>query len=174
MTGRTLFEIEGPKTQSIEAVKTLLAFVGRGCDPLPSEISLENGRLMLILSNKKDVYYVTTAKACSCPSAMYRPGKSCKHQRKYFPQLKKTQEEIEAEIDAELASYKGPSRLARPKEESLLSGSFKPIQPEYAEPRPAKASASSLVSEMAIDAIFPTTTAEEVEYWQQKEKAEVA
>ena len=73
----------GPTTQSIDAIKSLLAYVGRASDPLPTDVSLENGRLVLVLSNKKDVYYTTTTKACSCPSATYHGGR-CKHQRKYF------------------------------------------------------------------------------------------
>ena len=38
---------------------------------------------MLVLSNKKDCFYVTTARACSCPAAVYNHG-PCKHQRKHF------------------------------------------------------------------------------------------
>ncbi len=88
MAGRTLVQIQNPVTQSVDAIKSLLAFVGRSSNPLPSDVSLENGRLILVLSNKKDVYYCTTATKCSCPSAAYRPDASCKHQRKYFPQPK--------------------------------------------------------------------------------------
>lgn len=29
---------------------------------------------------------LTTARACSCPAAIYHPGTRCKHSRKYFPQ----------------------------------------------------------------------------------------
>lgn len=89
MTTRTIFDGASPKTQSIEAVKALLVWKGRAIDPLPSKIEFVNqddgNRLMLILSNKKNSYYVTTAKACSCPAATYHPGQSCKHQRKHFP-----------------------------------------------------------------------------------------
>lgn len=74
----------GPITQSVEAVKTLLAMVGRASDPLPTDVSLDNGRLVLVLSNKRDAYYVVTAQACSCPAASWHPGQRCKHQRKYF------------------------------------------------------------------------------------------
>jgi hypothetical protein len=45
----------------------------------------EEGRMILVLSNKKDGYYVVTATKCSCPSATYRGG-PCKHIRKHFPQ----------------------------------------------------------------------------------------
>jgi len=86
MSGKNLLEgRSGPTTQSIDAIKSLLAYVGRASDPLPTDVSLENGRLVLVLSNKKDVYYTTTTKACSCPSATYRGGR-CKHMRHYFPQ----------------------------------------------------------------------------------------
>jgi len=85
MNERTILNIEAPTTQSIASVKALLGYVGRGFDPLPTDVSLENGRMVLILSNKKDCYYVTTARACSCPAAVYSHNGPCKHQRKYFP-----------------------------------------------------------------------------------------
>jgi hypothetical protein len=88
MSGKTLIQTENPKTQSIDAVKTLLAYVGRASDPLPSDVSLENGRVVLILSNKRDCYYVATSRACSCPANTWHPGQSCKHQRKFFPKIK--------------------------------------------------------------------------------------
>jgi hypothetical protein len=91
LKGRT-----GPITQSIDAVKNLLAFVGRASDPMPSDVSLDNGRLVLVLSNKKDVYYTVTATACSCPGATYRGGK-CKHQRKYFPMEQATNAAMEGD-----------------------------------------------------------------------------
>ena len=81
LEGRT-----GPITQSIDAIKSLLAYVGRESDPLPTDVSLDNGRLVLVLSNKTDSYYTVTAKACSCPAATYYPGQPCKHQRRFFPQ----------------------------------------------------------------------------------------
>ena len=86
MSGNLLEGRSGPVTQSVDAVKTLLAFVGRASDPMPTDVTLDNGRLVLVLSNKKDVYYTCTARACSCPSSTYRHGQTCKHQRKYFPQ----------------------------------------------------------------------------------------
>jgi len=86
MNGKNLLEGRtGPITQSLAAVKSLLAFVGRASDPLPSDVSLDNGRVVLVLSNKKDVYYCTTSRACSCPAHNFGHGNRCKHQRKYFP-----------------------------------------------------------------------------------------
>jgi len=79
----------GPVTQSLDAVKILLSFVGIASDPMPSDVTLDNGRMVLVLSNKKDCYYVVTQKACSCPAASYHHG-PCKHQRKYFPQAETT------------------------------------------------------------------------------------
>lgn len=84
MNERTLLTSASPITQSIDAVKSLLAYVGRASDPLPTDVSFDNGRLILVLNNKKDAYYTVTAKACSCPSAIYRHNGPCKHQRKYF------------------------------------------------------------------------------------------
>jgi hypothetical protein len=80
LEGRT-----GPITQSVDAVKALLQWKKIASDPLPADLSMNNGRLVLVLSNKNDVYYTTTARACSCPSATYRGGR-CKHMRHYFPQ----------------------------------------------------------------------------------------
>jgi hypothetical protein len=89
MSGNNLLEGRfGPVTQSADAVKTLLAFVGRASDPLPSDVTLDNGRLVLVLNNKKDAYYTVTSAKCSCPAATYHRG-PCKHQRKYFPQVAK-------------------------------------------------------------------------------------
>ena len=85
MQGETIVGINCPKTQTLDAVKSLLTYAGRPFDPLPTDVSLENGRLVLVLSSKKDAYYCTTSRACSCPAAAYRPGQRCKHQKKYFP-----------------------------------------------------------------------------------------
>ncbi|MDD2836594.1 MAG: hypothetical protein PHY05_10670 [Methanothrix sp.] len=82
LEGRT-----GPVTQSVVAVKNLLAFVGRASDPLPTDVTLDNGRLVLVLNNKKDAYYTCTAARCSCPGNQFRHN--CKHMRKYFPETAK-------------------------------------------------------------------------------------
>ena len=87
MERRRLLASVSPVTQSIEAVKALLVYAGRASDPLPTFLELGRGRCVLVLSNKKDAYYTVTPKECSCPSAAYRQGKPCKHQRKYFPEM---------------------------------------------------------------------------------------
>ena len=89
MSGKILVQIQTPVTQSIDAVKALLTWRGRGCNPMPSILEFVNegeGCMVLVLSNKKDSYYVVTPVKCSCPAATYHPGQPCKHQRKHFPQ----------------------------------------------------------------------------------------
>ena len=83
MTEKNLLEGRtGPVTQSVDAIKNLLIHMGKAISPLPSEIPLDNGRLVLILSNKKDAYYTCTARACSYPGNQFRHN--CKHQRAHF------------------------------------------------------------------------------------------
>lgn len=91
MAGKTLIDIQKPTTQTLDAIKALLSWRGRASDPLPSFLEMGEGenRLVLVLSNKKDCYYVATARDCSCPAAIYHHG-PCKHQRKYFPEVKVT------------------------------------------------------------------------------------
>ena len=112
---------ESPKTQSVAAVKALLAWKQVSCDPLPEFVEMGDGdsRLVLVLSNKKDAFYTVTSRACSCPAATYHHG-PCKHQRKYFPQPKKSREELEAEGEAILVAHHNiVKRLARPPESSI-------------------------------------------------------
>ena len=82
-------------SQCIESVLELLKYRKLPTAPLPESIELPG--LMLVLSNKKDVYYVVTDVGCSCPSASYRPGQRCKHQRKYYPKVKAAREDAECE-----------------------------------------------------------------------------
>ncbi len=96
-----------PVTQSREAVKQLITYHNHGVEPqeMPDFYRL-TGEMVLVLNNKKDSYYVTTPRSCSCPAATYNPGQPCKHSRKYFPQPKR---EVIAEEPTE-----GARRLARP------------------------------------------------------------
>ncbi len=89
MSGNLLEGRSGLVKQSRDAVKTLLAYVGRASDPMPSDVTLDNGRMVLVLSNKKDAYYTVTAAKCSCPAATYNRS-PCKHMRRYFPQAEAT------------------------------------------------------------------------------------
>jgi hypothetical protein len=106
MAGKTLINIEKPTTQAVDAVKALLAWKGHPINPLPADVSRENGRMVLILSNKKDCFYVTTARACSCPAAVYHHG-PCKHQRKYFRQIAEPAA-MESECIRPAAGWIGP------------------------------------------------------------------
>ena len=70
---------EVPLTQESKAVKALIEFVtGKPCKELPATFALANGA-QLTKSSKGDVYYMTTAKTCSCPGFTYH--RSCKHIR---------------------------------------------------------------------------------------------
>ena len=91
MSARTILNPEYPTTQSLKAVCGLLAWKGRSSNPLPQFVELGSGeaRVVLVLSNKRDAYYTVTSRDCSCPAAIYHHG-PCKHQRKYFPEVKVT------------------------------------------------------------------------------------
>lgn len=106
MSGNLLEGRTGPITQSIDAIKNLLAFVGRASDPLPSDVSLDNGRLVLVLSNKKDAYYTCTAAKCSCPGNQFRHN--CKHMRRYFPQEIAKQAAMQMDSIRPAAGWIGP------------------------------------------------------------------
>jgi hypothetical protein len=120
MSEKLIYDGKGPKTQSIEAVKQLIAYQQHGQEPKEKPDFYRLGsEMVLVLSNKKDAYYVVTPKACSCPSATYHPGQVCKHQRRYFPGPQKSREELEAEGEREMASQQGAKRLARPPQDSI-------------------------------------------------------
>jgi len=80
MNGRILVQLESPKTQTVEAVKSLLSYVGRSCNPMPSFVELAGG-VRLTRSKKGDAYYTTTSRDCSCPARAYNPGVACKHMK---------------------------------------------------------------------------------------------
>jgi hypothetical protein len=80
MSGRTLVQIENPTTQRTDAVEALAAYLNKSIE---SGV-LDLGSLKLVKSNKGDAFYGVTATKCSCPSAAYRAGQSCKHQRVHF------------------------------------------------------------------------------------------
>lgn len=84
MSGGVIFERVAPTTQTVAGVVSLLEYLNKPHDPLPETIRLPGA--MLVLSNKKDAYYVTTPTDCSCPARTYNPGKHCKHMRKYYPE----------------------------------------------------------------------------------------
>lgn len=85
MTAKTILETANPITQSLDGVRALLSWRGHPVSPMPADVSLDNGRLVLVLNGKRDAYYCVTAAACSCPAAHWNRG-PCKHMRKFFPQ----------------------------------------------------------------------------------------
>jgi hypothetical protein len=81
---KTILSGESPKSQSIEAVRALLSACGKPVEKMPDFYRLSED-VVLVLSAKTDCYYtVTREHGCSCPSSTYRPGLTCKHQRKYL------------------------------------------------------------------------------------------
>lgn len=84
---KTILRVESPQTQTVAAVKALLAWRGRASDPLAEFVEIGSGeyRCVLVLSNKRDAYYTVTSRDCSCPAHNWHPGQRCKHQRKHFP-----------------------------------------------------------------------------------------
>ncbi len=137
MNGKTI--LAGPVTQTAAAVKQLIAYHNHGQEPeeMPDFYRL-TGDMVLVLSNKKDAYYVTTPKVCSCPAATYHPG-PCKHARKYFPESKTirpmsmagTLEQAERNLPRMPYQYQRMVRAARDAAESPLElapkGSFRPF-----------------------------------------------
>ncbi len=69
-----LLEEITPKTQSVEAGKALAQFLG--LEELPEIIPLAD-ESRLVLSKKRDCYYVATSQGCSCRAGQY--GKACRH-----------------------------------------------------------------------------------------------
>jgi hypothetical protein len=70
-----LLEGLNPVTQTIESGKALAKFLGLSKE-LPETIALANGA-RLTLSTKKDCYYYTSEKGCTCKAGTY--GRICRH-----------------------------------------------------------------------------------------------
>ena len=100
--------ISSPVTQSREAVEQLIAYFNHGQQPeeMPAFYRL-SGDMALVQSNKGDTYYITTPNTCSCPSAMFNPGRQCKHSKKYFPQTAKPETMPQGDIRATLPGWPG-------------------------------------------------------------------
>jgi len=188
---KALQDSGSPITQSIEAVKSLLAYVGRASNPLPTFLELPDKRCILVLSNKKDAYYTVTPEGCSCPSATYRPGKPCKHQRKYFPEaikagegytrpmtMAETLEEHDRNLPKMPKSYQRMVRAAR-EESAEDSDSIRPAGkwpggfngPVDQDTIEAESTRASLVREMLIDCGHDTTP-RDAAYWDKKQGQE--
>ena len=138
---RKILSVKKPQTQTVEAVKALLSWRGRASDPLPEfvEMGEEDSRLVLVLSNKKECFYVTTAKDCSCPAHNWHPGQRCKHQRKHFAEqaihkqsMADTLEQAERNLPRMPYQYQRMVRAAREEAEAEpleLGGDHKPFRP---------------------------------------------
>ena len=121
MSGRILLELSSPVSQSCEAVKQLIAYHHHGQVPkeMPDFYRLSS-EMVLVLSNKKDAYYVVTPKACSCQAATYHPGQPCKHMAKFFVtsnphriSLAETLEQADKNLSKMPKSYQRMLRMAR-------------------------------------------------------------
>jgi len=133
MSGKTIFDGNSPKTQSIESVKSLLNWRSRGSDPMPSFIELA-GSVRLTKSSKGDAYYTTTPTNCSCPGRTYNPGQQCKHMKALLAgdsvgasraqakayQARQREMRVKAKACTTPEEHQEPAkRLARPPEDSI-------------------------------------------------------
>ena len=139
---RRILSVEKPQTQTVEAVKALLSWKGRASDPLPEfvELSSNGSRCVLVLSNKKDCFYVTTAKDCSCPAHNWHPGQRCKHQRKHFAEQAIHKQSIEETLrEADKNLHKMPyqyQRMVRAAREEAEADGLLDLAPERKPFRP--------------------------------------
>ena len=140
MSGKQILNVEKPQTQTVKAVCGLLAWKGRSSNPLPEYVEMGEGdsRLVLVLSNKRDAYYTTTARECSCPAHNWHPGQRCKHQRKHFAEqaihkqsMADTLEQAERNLPRMPYQYQRMVRAAREEAEAEpleLGGDYKPFR----------------------------------------------
>jgi hypothetical protein len=183
MEGRTLLASDSPITQSIDAVKALLAYAGRASDPLPTFVEMPSREVVLVLSGKKDVYYTTTPRSCSCPSGTYRPGQVCKHRRNYFSpkadklaEAKAKTEESRRQAREYQARQRALKASANPADNSSIKpkgkwpGGFNgPADPDQIK---AESPKSSILQDMLIDCGHDTNM-RDVAYWEKKQSQEV-
>ena len=103
MLNKTL--LASPVTQSRDAVKQLIAYFNHDKAPeeMPDFYRLK-GEMVLVRSKKGDAYYATSPKTCSCPSAIYNPGRPCKHSLRFFPSAAKPEQ---GDIRATLPGWPG-------------------------------------------------------------------
>jgi hypothetical protein len=184
MQGKTLLASESPITQSIEAVKALLAYASRASDPLPTFVEMPGREVVLVLSGKKDVYYTTTARACSCPSGTYRPGQICKHRRNYFAKESRAEKLAEAKAKTEESrqqarEYQAKQRALKASPMPIDNSSIRPegkwaggysgpVDPDQIK---AESPKSSILQDMLIDCGHDTTM-RDVAYWENKQSQE--
>jgi len=91
-TTKTILNLETPVTQSVDAVKALLAYMHRPAEPLPEFVELQD-RVRLTRSKDGKGYYLTTPKNCSCPARTFNPGTTCKHMRALQASIEEREDE---------------------------------------------------------------------------------
>jgi hypothetical protein len=107
-------------------------------EELPETIALANGA-RLTLSSKKDCYYFTNAKVCTCKAGTY--GRICRHRKALESSkprgqsLAQTLEEHDRNLHKMPASYRRMVRMAREEAgaeplEFIHNDGFKPVVPE--------------------------------------------
>jgi hypothetical protein len=79
MAGKLIIESKTPKTQPVECVESLAAFVNKKI----TDGILNLGAVRLVLSSKGDCYYTVTDSDCSCPARAFHPQRRCKHMRAF-------------------------------------------------------------------------------------------
>jgi len=92
MSGKLSIQLENPVSQTVDSVKSLLTYMHRPVDPMPSFVEL-NGHVRLTLSKDKKAYYLTTTKDCSCPARAFNPGTTCKHMRALQASIEEQEDE---------------------------------------------------------------------------------
>ena len=131
-----LLEGLNPVTQTIKGDKALAKFLGMK-EELPEAIALANGA-WLVLSTKKDCYYMTTATGCTCKAGTY--GRICRHRKALESSkprgqsLAQTLEGHDRNLHKMPASYQRMVRIAREEAKAepldlIHKGGFKPVYP---------------------------------------------
>jgi len=129
----------GPTTQTIDGGKALASFLGMK-EELPEIIALANGA-RLVLSTKKDCYYMTTPQNCTCKTGTY--GRICRHRKAmestkpHGQSMAQTLEEHDRNLHKMPKSYQCMVRMAQEEAEAeplelIHKGGFKPCLPEEA------------------------------------------
>ncbi len=135
MLNKTLYKGKSPVTQSREAVEALLKALGKQADPLPEVVEMAEG-VRLVLSSKRDVYYITTSKTCSCPAQTYCPGQPCKHMKALQAgdsvNAARAQARAYQAKQRELKAKAKASSLPTPGDSLMPRGGFRPIAEEVA------------------------------------------
>jgi hypothetical protein len=120
-----LFQDQSPVTQTINSGKALAQFLGLE-EALPQVISFANGA-RLSLSSKRDCYYFTNSRSCSCRAGQY--GRDCKHKKalqegaSLSPSRQEAREAV-AQSRAQAQAYQGRQRQLRAQAREISSSSI--------------------------------------------------